>query len=89
MYFSYFILADDTKLGGVAKGRAAFQRDLDKLEKWAHRNIMKFNREKYKVLHLGKNNPMHQYMLGATQLKSSLTENDTGVLVDIKLNRSQ
>jgi len=32
---------------------------------------------------------MHQYILGATQLESSLTENDLGILVDTKLNMSQ
>ncbi|PKU43344.1 rna-directed dna polymerase from mobile element jockey-like [Limosa lapponica baueri] len=38
--------ADDTKLGGVAdtpKEHAAIPRDLEKLEKWADRNLMKFN----------------------------------------------
>ncbi|KAK4810449.1 hypothetical protein QYF61_004229 [Mycteria americana] len=33
--------ADDTKLGGVA----AIQRDLDRLEKWADRNLKKFNKK--------------------------------------------
>ena len=50
---------------------------------------MKFNMEKRKVLHLGRNNSVHQYMLGATQLESSFEEKDLGVLVDIKLNMSQ
>jgi len=31
--------------------------DLDRLESWAERNL-KFNKDK--VLHLGRNNPMHQ-----------------------------
>ncbi|KAK4816991.1 hypothetical protein QYF61_025911 [Mycteria americana] len=64
----------DTKLGGVAgtpEGCAAIQRVPDSLEKWADRNLMKFSKEKYKVLHLGRNNTMHQHMLGATQLESS------------------
>ena len=65
------------------------QRDLDTGEKWAARSLMQFNKEKYKVLHLGRNNPRHQYILGATQLESSLAGKDLGVLVNTKLNISQ
>jgi len=49
-------LAGDTKLGGVAdtpEGRAAIQRDLTRLEKWANGDLMKLNKEKCKVLPLG------------------------------------
>ncbi|KAK4806776.1 hypothetical protein QYF61_005572 [Mycteria americana] len=84
--------AGDTKVGGVAdmpEGHAVIQRDFDKLEKWADRNLMQFNKGKGKVLPLERNNPRHQYMLGATQLESSLAEKDLGVLVDTRLNMSQ
>lgn len=49
---------------------------------------MKFHK-KFEVLHLKRKNTRYHDMLGATQLESSCTEKDLGVLVDPKLNMSQ
>ncbi|CAM5073386.1 unnamed protein product [Natator depressus] len=68
--------ADDTKLGGL----------VDTLEE---RNLMRFNKDKCRVLHFGWKNPMHRYRLGTEWLGSSSAEKDLGVTVDEKLDMSQ
>jgi len=52
--------ADDTKLGDTSDGCAATQQDLGRLVSCAGRNMMRFKKSKYRVLHLGRNNHVHE-----------------------------
>ncbi|RMC07318.1 hypothetical protein DUI87_16776 [Hirundo rustica rustica] len=58
--------SDNTKLSGTAdtpEGWDAIQKDLHKLKKWAHKNLLRFNKAKFTVLHLGQGNPWCQYRM--------------------------
>ncbi|MCQ4187546.1 hypothetical protein FK515_28610, partial [Klebsiella pneumoniae] len=57
--------ADDSKLGIVNKmPTSSLFLELDKLEKWAERNLMKFNKGRGKVLHHKQNKYTQEYRLG-------------------------
>ncbi|XP_061230373.1 uncharacterized protein LOC133223575 [Neopsephotus bourkii] len=83
--------ADDTKLCGsvdTLEGRNAIQRDLNTLVMWADANLMTFNHDKCKVLHLDWSNPTNSYRLGREEIQSIPAEKDLGVLVNEKMNMS-
>lgn len=78
-----------TKLGGVADvpdGCTAPERDLNRLEKWLTGTSWNSANRNCKVLHLWGNNPLYHCMLSVTQLESSFSRWDTGVLADTRLN---
>lgn len=85
-------ITDDTKLGSIVDKpdeHRAIQRDHYRLGKWANSNISKSNKEKSKILLLGKTNLKHWYMLGPEQQGSSFAEKDLMVQMDNKLTVSQ
>jgi len=51
--------------------------------------MLKFNKGKCRVLHLGRNNAMHQYRLEMDLLERSSVKGNLGVLVDDRLTTSQ
>lgn len=72
LYLHFSISADNAKLGVMAdssEGHTGTQRKLDRLERWAEKNLMKFNKGR---LHLQRNGPRHQHMLGESSWKVAL-----------------
>jgi hypothetical protein len=77
--------ADDTKMGkGVStvEGVQQLEEDLLKLGNWANDWQMSFNTDKCSVIHLGSDNPKHQYSLCGSVLRESTIERDLGIMVD-------
>ena len=54
----------------------------DRLQRWVDRKLIKFNKDNYRVLHLGRNNALHQYRIEANWLKSTSAEKVVRILVD-------
>ena len=86
------IFADDTKIyeGLPATNQSpTLQKDIEKLHSWTLDWQIKFNSDKCKVLHLGKNNPDISYNMNGVRLEVTEAEKDLGVVVDNKLSFDQ
>ena len=84
VYCCLLKFADDTK--GLHKVNSKsdadkLQNDLDNLYKWSCDWQMLFNLDKCHILHLGKNNPHHQYYINGHPMLNVEYEKDLGVII--------
>ena len=82
------IFADDAKLYrnmSSNDNHPTLQHDLQQLEKWSEKWQLRFNLNKCKVMHLGRQNPRPNYTMGRTTLATTTSEKDLGVYVDTEL----
>ena len=60
------------------------------LFQWTQKWLLQFNKDKCKILHLGKNNPKYNYTIGEAENKVTLSETelekDLGIYVDPNLD---
>jgi Reverse transcriptase (RNA-dependent DNA polymerase) len=80
--------ADDTKAARVANSegdRLALQRALNSLVNWSETWGMRFDVKKCKVMHLGRRNAKHDYVMAGAVLEKTREEKDLGVLISDNL----
>ena len=74
--------ADDTKVYENQTESISLQNDLENLEEWSRKWLMKFNELKCKVMYMyfGKDNPKHTYVLGNIELAKVTHKKDLGII---------
>ena len=85
------LFADDAKIYRRIKDIAdneQLQEDLNTLQEWNMKWLLKFNRQKCKVMNFGTKNPKFVYSMGDIQLTSTDQERDLGVLIMPNLKSS-
>ena len=90
------IFADDTKAYSrmtSLEDRDNLQSDINNLVSWTDTWLLRFNSDKCKILHLGKNNPNYSYTIreGNVErtLESTTAKKDLGVTIDPLLDFDQ
>ena len=85
-----YLFADDTKIFRTVKNYAdqlVLQNDLDSMNEWSERWLLRFHPDKCKHMHIGKTdqNLDHKYSLNQTVLETIDSEKDIGVHIDNEL----
>ena len=87
------IFADDTKAYNCIKNQddvENLQKVIDEMFLWTQKWLLKFNKDKCKILHIGKKNPKNKYYVGSEQDKQELEdtdlEKDLGIFIDPNLD---
>jgi len=90
------MFADDTKIFtdvSIPENQRELQDDINRLLAWADKWQLTFNADKCKVMHIGSNNPGHDYEMSSevsnVVLEETMVEKDLGVNIDNQLKYSQ
>ena len=82
------LFADDAKIYSRIRDpddTLVLQNDLNKLQEWSSKWLLSFNESKCKVLHVGRGNPGHIYVMGGVHLELTTAEKDLGIIVSTNL----
>ena len=87
------IFADDTKVYNSINNTDdvdCLQNSIDEMFMWTQKWLLQFNKDKCKVIHLGKNNPKNKYFIGfqndRVELEETDLEKDLGIFIDPHLD---